>query len=124
MKTDKRGLSSMKINLTWSEWLSIISVVIALLALLINFSKFLTDLSDRKEKRKKEDIEKQKARIVVTYIDNSLIIENKGLVDAYIKSIMIDGKGWVEALVMQCYLLTMVIDARRGSLMGLNILSM
>jgi hypothetical protein len=88
----------MKISLSWSEWLSIISVVIALLALFINFSKFLTDLVDRREKRKKENIDKQKARIVVTYIDGSLILENKGPADANIKDIMIDGRGWTEVI--------------------------
>ncbi|MBT2727822.1 hypothetical protein J7E63_12825 [Bacillus sp. ISL-75] len=92
----------MNFNLTWAEWLSIVSVVIALLALVVNFSKFFTDLVERREKRKKEEIERQKARIVVTYIDGSLIFENKGLADAYIKNIMIGGKGWEEIVDKPC----------------------
>lgn len=81
-------------NLTWAEWLSIISVLIALMSLLINLSKFFTDLIDRKEKGKKEEIEKQKAKIVVTSIDDSLIFENKGSADAYIKKITINNTDW------------------------------
>jgi hypothetical protein len=87
-------------KLTWSEWLSVISISIALLSLLINFSKLFIDLIDRHHKQKKEKTDAMKAKLTVTTLENNTIIfENKGSSDAYIKNILIDNQNWDKVFI-------------------------
>jgi hypothetical protein len=89
-------------KLSWSEWLSVISISIALLSLLMNFSKLFIDLIDRHQKLKKEKIDSMKAKLTVTTLENETIIfENKGSSDAYIKNILIDNKHWDEVFIQK-----------------------